>query len=572
MSFEDDDDDEDWIDRCLAKGMGFKSPEERQAYLDSIGDPEQHPLFAGSREDMKDHPLATAFDELAEEKKTSNENAVIYKDEGNMALKKGAEYYDMARIKYHTALTYIVKAEKEMSEDYVDTSAPVEVFSSPILPSLYEACEKPTLPEDEAGKKEYRERTAEIKYQIYSNLSMLELTLKNYRQCIENANMSISIEPSTIKNAKAYFRKIKALVTLRKFAKAIELCLFVLESSKNIPHAPPVSPDIPKLLELSRREQKVDEIKAYNKTNELIAYNKRRESSYKEAWDIFQKFKLHVTPATLDHPGQMKIYYPTYDKSLHLPKFPVLLVYPQYKKFDIIEGVTELEDMIAVHLAEIFPELEDENQEPAVPWDVENEYHVSNLSVYNYIYPTLTQESDTSSCGIIKSLCEWIFSCQSLHEIKTGNSAFIKPLPPPEGVTPPSTVSDCNISLDMDHFDSLTGFNAEREDKKTEKDYMLLRKSYYMKELSKKTEYLNKNSVKSHDHSLINIHLGCTFKQILQTKGLILPGGLLTLIVYPNLTNGRNNKAHEQFLKRNATDDGFSVKYLNPTGEVVNNL
>jgi hypothetical protein len=40
---------------------GFKSDEERQAYIASLGDPEEHPLFAQTAEDCKDHPLVGAF-------------------------------------------------------------------------------------------------------------------------------------------------------------------------------------------------------------------------------------------------------------------------------------------------------------------------------------------------------------------------------------------------------------------------------------------------------------------------------------------------------------------------------
>ena len=82
----------DWIDEALKKGFGFKSEvtshstnifsmalntcicmyskitnqAEKQAYLDSLGDPMEHPLWAESAEDCKDHPLAPAFRALNE--------------------------------------------------------------------------------------------------------------------------------------------------------------------------------------------------------------------------------------------------------------------------------------------------------------------------------------------------------------------------------------------------------------------------------------------------------------------------------------------------------------------------
>ena len=104
-------------------GMGFKSEEDKQAYLASLGDPLEHPLFAETAEDCKgkcineciqaymfvfelklasrqtvyscvflcfsnlDHPLAGAFRALNEEGKTSKELAEMYKEEGNEWLK-----------------------------------------------------------------------------------------------------------------------------------------------------------------------------------------------------------------------------------------------------------------------------------------------------------------------------------------------------------------------------------------------------------------------------------------------------------------------------------------------------
>ena len=34
-----------WYDNALAAGMRFKSEAERQAYIKSLGDPEEHPMF-----------------------------------------------------------------------------------------------------------------------------------------------------------------------------------------------------------------------------------------------------------------------------------------------------------------------------------------------------------------------------------------------------------------------------------------------------------------------------------------------------------------------------------------------
>ena len=61
--------------------------------------------------------------------------------------------------------------------------------------------------------------------------------------------------------------------------------------------------------------------------------------------------------------------------------WPVMFVYPASGQSDFIEYFSESE-MIALRMAEIFPELEDEKDETTMPWDYNNEYTCSNLVVY----------------------------------------------------------------------------------------------------------------------------------------------------------------------------------------------
>ena len=49
---------DNWYDQALANGQGFKSEEEeKKAYLDSLGDPLDHPMFATTAEQIARHPL-----------------------------------------------------------------------------------------------------------------------------------------------------------------------------------------------------------------------------------------------------------------------------------------------------------------------------------------------------------------------------------------------------------------------------------------------------------------------------------------------------------------------------------
>ena len=74
---------DDWYDKALASGQGFKSDAERQAYLDEMGDPLDHPMFATTTEQMERHPMTEAFRQLKEEDKSQYELCLLYKEEGN---------------------------------------------------------------------------------------------------------------------------------------------------------------------------------------------------------------------------------------------------------------------------------------------------------------------------------------------------------------------------------------------------------------------------------------------------------------------------------------------------------
>jgi hypothetical protein len=107
----------DWIDEALESGFGFQNEEEKRAYLASLGDPLEHPLFAMTADDCKDHPLSSAFRALNEEDKSAAELAAMYKEEGNQWLKHGtAKDFKEAHNCYTHAISHTDKALTEIDE------------------------------------------------------------------------------------------------------------------------------------------------------------------------------------------------------------------------------------------------------------------------------------------------------------------------------------------------------------------------------------------------------------------------------------------------------------------------
>lgn len=61
--------------------------------------------------------------------------------------------------------------------------------------------------------------------------------------------------------------------------------------------------------------------------------------------------------------------------------WPTLFLYPSHKQSDFVRQFGESE-MLAIRMAEVFPELEDGEDETAVPWDHNNDFVCSKLAVY----------------------------------------------------------------------------------------------------------------------------------------------------------------------------------------------
>ena len=208
---------DDWYDNAIKAGQGFKSDQERENYIKSIGDPMMHPLFAESTEDLEGNPLAEALRALREEDKSPIQIATMYKDEGNDWLKKGdkkslKEAYD----RYSHALNILegtafaatsgassfntTKGIVESSGDFrtVASLYPSELLS-PHQQLLHATCEE---------EQKRIEDEKQLKSQILSNRALVSLTLKNYGSCVRDADASLSIWSS---NIKAHYRKCKAL-------------------------------------------------------------------------------------------------------------------------------------------------------------------------------------------------------------------------------------------------------------------------------------------------------------------------------------------------------------------------
>jgi hypothetical protein len=67
--------------------------------------------------------------------------------------------------------------------------------------------------------------------------------------------------------------------------------------------------------------------------------------------------------------------------------WPCMFVYPSHSQSDFVKNFGESE-LFAFRMADMFPELEEEGAETAIPWDYNNEFTCSSLAVYFEIHGT----------------------------------------------------------------------------------------------------------------------------------------------------------------------------------------
>lgn len=492
---------DDWIDEALKRGEGFKTQEEKDAYLAQIGDPMKHPMFATSAEDMKDHPLTEAFRQLREEDKSFVELAIMYKDEGNDFIKKKSkkdmnEAYD----RYSYALTFILKASEARnndSEHIKDKDVDLNLLRS----------------------------------QILSNRAQASLNIKNYRYCITDCDNAIKFWSS---NIKAYFRKAKALLMLKRFDECIEIANRIFDLD-------PSNKDTKEILEVATTQ-----IESRNKTLRAkiqIFYD--QVMKWINVWVIVKNnfndrisLGYPINPVNPFSVIQREIY-PSIDTELndkpHPPKrirWPVVFIYPQYNEYDIIESVGS-SDMLALHVATVFPEIEVDSNDalPQTPWDIKNEYHVSNLVVYLplNLSPTIT------------SFEEWIQCYYEICAIEDKDTLI-----PQEQI-----LAYSDNTTRIDDILSLT----ERSVVSSKQDKESITQKYFDRIKSNEKQ----DSV---ERVVLEVHLGCSMLTLIQTSGNVLGGGIMNLLLFP-----RGNDAHQQYLRIQA-QLGTKFKKLDPNGVI----
>ena len=191
----------------------------------------------------------------------------------------------------------------------------------------------------------------------------------NYRSTIIDCAAALRLNP---KNIKAYYRSSLSLLTLDKFAEALDAC------SRGLA----IEPTNTALSNLN--------IKIMNRQKALEAVQQKKQESERRSQQ--EKIMLVTALRARNIRTRTNAQVPdTEDAHIHLAPdpisatstlmFPVVLLYPLHLQSDFIKAFPE-NDTVTQHLEYIFP----------APWDEHHAYRISNVEYY----------IETASGGLLK--------------------------------------------------------------------------------------------------------------------------------------------------------------------------
>lgn len=375
-----EDDEQDDTDRLLQEAIGMAvqqgrgwAPGEKEEYMAKILDDDFiPPIFAENQEELEASGLAEAFSCL----NYDDSPAVVmldFKKQGTEAFMNGkrnesknVQYYRDAINHYYQAFAWAQKIEP------IEHKAPTEAKG-----------ENPT--HDDAP--EYSEKELdEMKSTLLSNAALAHLQLRNWGFVRDDSKKALTFNEA---NVKAWFRLAKAHQMLQHWEEAGD----AIDSGLAVP-GESANKDLLKLQKLlsqkvrkarlarqkrerarAERVSKVKEVWKHCKSSGIqlgrIALVGSVSDEDEEADDVAESRWHHHHPHTGQLPSLVQGDW----------SWPCLFVYPSHSQSDFVKHFGESE-MLAMRMAEMFPELDSGEDETTIPWDYNNEFHCSNLAVY----------------------------------------------------------------------------------------------------------------------------------------------------------------------------------------------
>lgn len=363
------------LEMAIAQGKGWK-PGEKEAYLEKIMDDDYvHPLFATDDDDLgKSDGMAEAF------------SALMYDDPpGRMMLeakKKGTEAFMNGKKNVAKNVQYYRDAINHYYESFhwADKTVPGE----PTVDSEGHVLEDvPILSKEELE---------EFKSTVLANAAMAHMQLKNWGFARDDSIRALKYNE---RNIKALYRLAKAHQMLQNWEEAgdaIESGLAIDKENKDLIK-------LQTLLEKKVRKARLERQRREKARAERVSKVKSVWKHCKDNGIVLGRIPLVATVSDDVDEEDDQIdearWHHHQPHSGRLPQqisgsewsWPCLFVYPSHNQSDFIEYFSESE-MIAMRVAEIFPELENGENETKMPWDFNNEFVCSKLAIYFEVHCT----------------------------------------------------------------------------------------------------------------------------------------------------------------------------------------
>ena len=335
---------------------------------------------------------------------------------------------------------------------------------------------------------------------------MAHMQLKNWGFVRDDSKRSLNFND---KNIKAWYRLAKAHQMLQNWEEAGDAIDSGLECDKE-------NKDLLKLRTLC--EKKVRRARLDRQRRERA--RAERMSQVKEVWKHCKDSKITLGRVPLvatvndddeeDDESEQRWHH-HYPHTGRLPQkiaggewsWPCMFIYPSHKQSDFIEYFAE-SDILAMRMADVFPELEGCQTETTMPWDFNNEFICSSLAVYfevhctekdgNIIHPDFVQK--------LKDQGSTMRFYESSRALKGDEGAEM------------ATVARC-----------------------TEKKLLHKQRKAWIKK---------HNSLwsKPNPCPVVRVHPAVTLSQILTDERMVVPNFLVTFFLFPE-----SHPAHEEFLK-----------------------
>ena len=488
------------IDAAIAQGKGW-GPGEKEAYLEKILDDDFiPPMFATSTEEVEKSGLQDAFTSLIYDGESATSLMLQFRKKGNEAFTNGkrneagnVQYYRDAINHYYEALAWANKIEPLQAGDLAQADT-----------------DDPTYNETELD----HERSA-----ICSNIALCHLLLKNWGHVRKEATRALAFEES---NVKAWYRLAKAHQGLQQWEQAGDAI------DRGLGYDPE-NRELRKLQTLLTERVR----KARQQRQQRERARAERVAKVKEVWRHAKESNIKLGRVNLvstvtddeeddDEQQDEARWHQHLPNSGALPRkisgewyWPCMFLYPSHRQSDFVQEFAE-SDMLAVRMAQMFPELEDSpTGETSMPWDFNNEFVCSNLAVYFELHPAPAADA-----------CVHPDSVELLHD-QASCMRFYEAARALKGDEGPD-VANVVRAMERKHL--------HQQRKKWKKKHGSL-------------------WAKPDPSPLVRVHPALSLKEILADPRLVVPNFLVTFLIFPE-----QHPAHAEYLKQHKNVDVLQPK------------